>query len=168
MKTYLFRPVVLEHSNLESSEDSQKSVWIEVKLNPEDLLNLNQVVVKAGLSKATIQRRINARSFPRSDITDIHGKKQYWSKVAVLGWVDLQAHDEEHPKAYLNAVVSDETDDAIQALEVRGDYIGKKDGDVIFEMTQKMRHDFDAFCRDHPHLKEWAESRRYLFAKGKD
>ena len=166
MKTYLFRPAVCEQSSLESSEDLQKSVWIEVKINPEDLLNLNQVVVKTGLSKATIQRRINSGSFPRSDITDIHGKKQYWSKVAVLGWVDLQKHDEGLPEAYLNAVLSDETDDAIQALEVRGDYISRTDGDVIFEMTQKMRYDFDTFCRERPHLKEWAESRRYLFTNG--
>lgn len=167
MKTYLFRPAVFEQSSLESSEDLQKSVWIEVELNPEDLLNLNQVVAKTGLSKATVQRRIQDGVFPRSDITDIHGKKNYWSKVSVLGWIDVQKHNGKVPDALLNTVLSDKTDDAIQALEERGDYVSKTDGDAIFEMKQKMRHDFDAFCKDYPHLKKWAESRRYLFTKGK-
>ncbi len=101
MKTYLFRPAIYEHSNAEASEDSQASVWIEVKLNPEDLLNLNQVVVKTGLSKATIQRRIQNGIFPRSDITDIQGKKNYWSKVSVLGWIDLQKRNGQVPDAFL-------------------------------------------------------------------
>jgi predicted DNA-binding transcriptional regulator AlpA len=167
MKTYLFRPATYEHSTLEASEDSLKSVWIEVELNPEDLLNLNQVVVKTGLSKATIQRRIQEGIFPRSDITDIHGRKNYWSKVSVLGWIDLQKHNGRVPDAFLKTVLSDETDDAIQALEERGDYVSRTDGDAIFEMTQKIQHDFDAFCKDYPHLKGWAESRRYLFTKGR-
>lgn len=167
MKTYLFRPAVLEQSSLESSDDLQKSVWIEVELNPEDLLDLNKVVVKTGLSKSTIQRSIKDGGFPRSDITDIHGKKNYWPKVSVLGWMDLQKHNLEHPETYLTAVLSNETDDAIQAIEERGEYINKSDGDKMFEMAQKMRHDFESFCRDHPHLKEWAESRKYLFPKFK-
>lgn len=166
MKTYLFRPEIFDQSSLESSEDLQKSVWIEVKINPKDLLNLNQVGAKTKLSKSTILRRIKDGSFPRSNFSDIHRKKNYWLKLSVFDWVDLQKLDGELPEAYLNAVRSDETDDAAQAVEERGEYISKAQADKIFEMRQKARHDFEAFCKDHPRLKDWAESRKDQFTKG--
>lgn len=160
MKTYLVNTDVFVQTLPPSVKAPQDCGWIEFKIDPTDLYSLNQVASKTGLSKATIQRRIKEGSFPRSQITDIYRKKNFWTKLSVLGWIDLQKYDGPLPEAYLNAKLSDETDDAVQSLEETGRYLTKKEGDALFEMRQAMNHDFAAFCEAHPRLKEWLETRK--------
>lgn len=168
MRTFLFKPEVHVGTDQPTEVGSQQSEWIEVQIDPDDLWPLHRVLARTGMSKATLQRRIKDGTFPRSVITDTRRKTNFWTKISVLGWMDLQRHGGDLKDAYLNATVSNETDDLVQDYEETERYQSKSQGDAFFEMSRNMRHDFDFFTKKYPNLKEWAEGRRHLFKNGEE